>query len=201
MKPSMKDILKQEKTETVRNAILDAADSIIKNEGVEKISIRKVAAIIGYSPGSIYQYFSDKDSLINNAIMRGYQRLMKSVKDAKSEESHVPKVIESRFVSYVEAVLESPIYYTAVMFSDKTAVLEHTRILDEDATKKRAIFKELIETIETGMNEGSIRKGSPLIIAQIIWSAVFGILTRSILESVNKELTIERIKEAILRII
>ena len=195
----MKETLKKEKTMTVRNAILDAADSIIENEGIDKVSIRKVAAMIGYSPGNIYQYFSDKDTLINHTIMRGYQRLMQSVKDGEKEEGDTPTLIESRFLAYAEAVLDNPVYYKAVMFSGKAAILEHTRILDKDAIQNRAAFKELIESIEEGIEKKQIRKTDPVMLAQILWCSVFGILTRGILESEDRTVILKYIRHAVNR--
>jgi len=197
----MKETLKKEKTETVRTAILDAADSIIETEGFEKISIRKVAGMIGYSPGNIYQYFSDKDALINHTIMRGYMRLMQSVKKGESDEDNIPSLITSRFLSYAEAVFENPIYYKAVMFSGKETILEHTRILDRKAILDRPAFKELIESIQEGIEKKEIREEDPVILAQMLWSTVFGILTRGILESKDEASIKDYIKCAIKRML
>ncbi len=201
MKSSMKETLKKEKTETVRTAILDAADSIIETEGFEKISIRKVAAMIGYSPGNIYQYFSDKDALINHTIMRGYMSLMQSVKKGESVESDIPSLIASRFLSYAEAVMKNPIYYKAVMLSGKETILEHTRILDREAILERPAFKELIESIQEGIEKKEIREEDPVILAQMLWSTVFGILTRGILESKDEASIKDYIKCAIKRML
>ena len=201
MNESMKETLRKEKTETVRNAILDAADSIIKSEGIEKVSIRKVASMIGYSPGNIYQYFSDKDELINHTVMRGYQRLMQSVKDIEGDPDDIVTLIESRFTAYAIAVLDNPIFYKAVMFSDKSAILEHTRILDENAILERPPFKKLIDEIEKGILLKQIRPEDPVILAQSIWCAVFGILSRGVLESEDKSSIAELVKRTIKRMI
>jgi|AGTN01.2.fsa_nt_gi Transcriptional regulator len=52
------------KNERVRSYFIDAARQIILSEGVESVSVRKVADIAGYSYATIYNYFSDLNALL-----------------------------------------------------------------------------------------------------------------------------------------
>lgn len=47
-----------------RKLIAEAAWNIIENEGIEKVSIRRVAAEAGMSPGALRHYFSTKDEML-----------------------------------------------------------------------------------------------------------------------------------------
>lgn len=47
-----------------RKLIAEAAWKIIENEGIEKASIRRVAAEAGMSPGALRHYFSTKDEML-----------------------------------------------------------------------------------------------------------------------------------------
>lgn len=44
----------------------------MQKEGIENISIRKIADRIEYSPAIIYHYFQDKDDIINHLMKTGY---------------------------------------------------------------------------------------------------------------------------------
>lgn len=55
------------KGERVRAYFIDAAKQIILQEGVEGVSVRKVADIAGYSYATIYNYFSDLSALLLEA--------------------------------------------------------------------------------------------------------------------------------------
>lgn len=55
------------KGERVRTYFIDAAKQIILQEGVESVSVRKVADIAGYSYATIYNYFSDLGALLLEA--------------------------------------------------------------------------------------------------------------------------------------
>ena len=51
---------RKQQQEDLRAKILDAARELFVNEGVEAVSMRKVADKIGYSATTLYSYFDDK---------------------------------------------------------------------------------------------------------------------------------------------
>ncbi len=52
------------KQQRVEGYFIDAAKVIIKNEGPQAVTVRKIADISGYSYGSIYNYYKDLDELM-----------------------------------------------------------------------------------------------------------------------------------------
>ena len=56
---------KEKEREIRRELILNTAQEIISSEGIDNVSIRKIANKIEYSPAIIYYYFKDKDEIIN----------------------------------------------------------------------------------------------------------------------------------------
>src|SRR5215213_6311078 len=63
----------QEKQD-VRQVILDAAADLFREHGYERFSLRQVAERIGYSPTTIYLYFTDKDDLLFTVADVGFMR-------------------------------------------------------------------------------------------------------------------------------
>ncbi|MGO4886581.1 TetR/AcrR family transcriptional regulator [Anaerobacillus sp. MEB173] len=53
---------------------IDAASDIIEKEGVEHVTIRKVADIAGYNSATIYNYFGELSHLIFFAAMRSLKK-------------------------------------------------------------------------------------------------------------------------------
>ncbi len=47
----------------VRDSIIAAGEKLFETDDPEKVSLRRIAAAAGYSPGTIYQYFSDQQEL------------------------------------------------------------------------------------------------------------------------------------------
>ncbi|MBE5888968.1 MAG: TetR/AcrR family transcriptional regulator [Lachnospiraceae bacterium] len=49
---------------TTTDIILEQALQIAKKEGIDKLSIRKIASACGIAIGSVYNYYPDKDALV-----------------------------------------------------------------------------------------------------------------------------------------
>ena len=70
----VKERREREKSET-RDKILDAARELFVSEGFERVSMRKVAEKIEYSPTAIYVHFEDKQELFRELCHQDYARL------------------------------------------------------------------------------------------------------------------------------
>lgn len=55
---------RQQRAQTLVSAILEAGSRVLVDRGYERLSMQEVARIAGVSPGSLYQYFPDKASLV-----------------------------------------------------------------------------------------------------------------------------------------
>ena len=61
--------------ETTRRAILDAALDLFVADGYARVSIRKIASRVSYSPGAIYSYFASKDDIFLALAEEGFRKL------------------------------------------------------------------------------------------------------------------------------
>ncbi|ARG93491.1 hypothetical protein B1T50_17770 [Mycobacterium kansasii] len=95
--------------DTVRR-ILDAATTILKERGYDGTSTNRIAAGAGISPGSLYQYFPNKDAILNTVVEEYFQDLLDRMASRLAElldcdlESAVSAAIEAQ----VDALLERP---------------------------------------------------------------------------------------------
>lgn len=183
----MREAIEETKRESVRNAILKTARGIIEDEGVEKVSIRRLAKEIGYSPGSIYQYFKDKETIVTSVIETGYRELMRRVMSAPIENCPPEERIRRRFIAYAEAVLSIPYYYKNVMFTDNPEIVRQTAVLDSESIQRRPAFTELMQSLEEGRKDGVFSFEDTTLHAQLIWTSVFGTLSRAIIEGVDHD--------------
>ncbi len=55
----------------MRQAILTASTELFLEHGYHNFSLRQVAEKIGYSPGTIYLYFQDKDAILFTIMEEG----------------------------------------------------------------------------------------------------------------------------------
>jgi AcrR family transcriptional regulator len=82
--------------EIIKANILTAALQIAKSEGWHSLTIRKIADAIEYAPPIIYEHFENKEALIQQLILSGYQTLNQETKKALAEnlspDSHLRKL-------------------------------------------------------------------------------------------------------------
>jgi AcrR family transcriptional regulator len=97
---------------------IDATAAIIEKEGIDKVTIRKIADLAGYNSATIYNYFEDLSHLIFFASMR----VVKKYTDALPKYIEKAKTPLERYFLIWECFckysFESPKIYYAVFSAD-----------------------------------------------------------------------------------
>lgn len=73
------DQLKQQEKENRRLAIIDVAESILHDKGLEAVTIRHVAKKAGLSSGAMYMYFKSKEELLLCMLIQNLRLLRKDI--------------------------------------------------------------------------------------------------------------------------
>jgi len=94
-----KDRILRQKEETRKN-ILDAAYAIVKEEGWQGLSMRKIADRIEYTAPIIYEYFSNKEAILQELTKKGFVSLIKMLETAKSEHTEPEQQLEAMWMAY-----------------------------------------------------------------------------------------------------
>src|SRR6202012_4448303 len=91
---------KQRLKEEVRCRILEASWQIVKKEGWQALSMRKIADAIEYTAPIIYGYFENKDALMIEFTRKGYMHLTEYLKEAKAKHRLPAKQLEAMWFAY-----------------------------------------------------------------------------------------------------
>src|SRR6195952_2423547 len=94
-----KDRILRLKEETRIN-ILDAAFQIVKEEGWQALSMRKIADVIEYTAPIIYEYFANKEAIMQELPKKGYLLLSADLEAAKSKHRLPAKQLEAMWLAY-----------------------------------------------------------------------------------------------------
>ncbi|RUT72374.1 TetR/AcrR family transcriptional regulator [Flavobacterium cupreum] len=94
-----KDRILRQKEET-RSNILDAAYAIVKEEGWQGLSMRKIADKIEYTAPIIYEYFSNKDAILRELTGKGFMKLGRELESAKAKFEKPEEQIEAMWMAY-----------------------------------------------------------------------------------------------------
>ncbi|QXV64983.1 TetR/AcrR family transcriptional regulator [Mucilaginibacter sp. 21P] len=86
--------------EDTRINILKAAFDIVKTEGWQALSMRKIADAIEYTAPIIYEYFANKEAIILELTRQGYLKLSKQLQEVKDKHTSPAKQLEDMWLTY-----------------------------------------------------------------------------------------------------
>ena len=96
----------QERSKATYEAILKATAQVLAAEGVDRVNTNRVAEVAGVSIGSLYQYFPNKESMMQALIDSYASRLVQHLSGYLEQLSQEPASGAIR--SYVKAMLSLP---------------------------------------------------------------------------------------------
>jgi AcrR family transcriptional regulator len=97
--------------ENTRSSILSAALKIVKQEGWNALSMRKIAEEIDYTAPVIYEYFTSKESLVAELSNTGYLMLVSRIREAKNSQPAPVQQLEVMWLAYWKfAFVEKELY-------------------------------------------------------------------------------------------
>jgi len=162
----------------LRTRILDAARELILEQGVEAVSMRKIAERIEYSPTAIYQHFADKEALLHAMCDRDFASLNERLRERTADVTDPVEGIVLAGAGYVRFALEYPCHFRVMFMTPEVQPKEMT----EEERKKQgdpeqdgyAGFKQLIAV---AMEAGRFRPelDDVEVNTQVLWAAVHGV--------------------------
>jgi AcrR family transcriptional regulator len=109
---------KQIQTERVMRYFIDAAAEIIEKEGIEQVTIRKVADIAGYTSSTAYNYFKEFTHLLFFASMKFTKDYIKELPlFLEKGENTIEKWLQS-WICFCQHSFESPQIFSMIFLSD-----------------------------------------------------------------------------------
>lgn len=156
-------------------AIVDAARALVVADGVDALSLRRLATRLGVTAPALYLHFDSKDALLTALAETEFAALIAGLDAAAVEAGADPlAVIRAQSRAYVEHALAHPAgfelllrYRPAWATSDGGTELP----LASKAWDAGAV------AVADAVRAGALREPDPLLAALTIWSAVHGVAT------------------------
>ena len=188
-----KDRILRLKEETRIN-ILDAALQIVKEEGWQALSMRKIADVIEYTAPIIYEYFSNKDAIILELTRRGYLILARDLEEAKGKHRLPAKQLEAMWLAYWNFAFAHKELYQAMFGITTNCCCAQVNTLPE-AAKPWELFSKVIGDL---MGVEDIDEDVICTKYYTFWSVVHGLISINILSRGNSdEVNRQVLKDAI----
>lgn len=116
--------------EKVRDAILTTAWQMVKEEGWQSLSIRKIADAIEYSVPVIYDHFESKEAILMEFAEEGFRLLAKKVQQAYEKHNNPVDQLKAMADAYWNFALRNKAYYQ-LMYGVGMACCEGGNCLDD----------------------------------------------------------------------
>ncbi|NDJ53309.1 MAG: TetR/AcrR family transcriptional regulator [Chloroflexi bacterium] len=166
---------REDEKQEVRQAILSAATALFLKLGTEGFSLRGVAEEAGYSPGTIYLYFENKDDLLYTVADEGFQRFLIMLHDAASDNLEPIDQLRQMANAYVSFGLDYPAHYR-VMFIDRTDFIAS----DERAQDWQATLQALRDTVQKAIDSGDFQPVDVAATSDALWAFLHGAVSLAI---------------------
>lgn len=150
--------------EKVNNHILVTAQDIIIKEGYDALSMRRLAQKLGVSATTIYRYYSGKDALYLNILIKGFEEFYEKLYTAYEKGDTPYKKIRNYIAEYIDFGIKKANLYNIMMVWNVPKYYDFVGTASEGLAKKEldtAIrIEELIEKVftETGVFDGLSRQ-------------------------------------------
>lgn len=195
-------VIDEIKVKEKQQQILDIAEEIILQSGIEGLSIRKIAKVLNQTPGIIYHYFENKEEIIRALVQRGYQEII-AIINQEVNSNDFETIFKSRIVSYMKAMITHKDVFLLLLQSKDPKIQEATFVLSLKELDTRESMKSLLNTIEKGIQLGIFKSIENIeVYVKLLWCSLFGIIERIIIEEIptqEAELYIEASVVMILR--
>ena len=173
---------KRQEKEIKRKDIIDAAERVFFSKGYENASMDEVAKEAEFSKRTVYVYFSSKEQIYFEIMIRGYRLLIEMIGKSFTE-SHPQNALEELrciFFTFFGFSEDFPKYFKAIMEYETKASDDQTGVSDESKIEcyrlGEQIFGYLTHALQKGVAEGSLHSGlESEQAALLLWACTIGI--------------------------
>jgi AcrR family transcriptional regulator len=161
------------KLDATGKLLVQAASKLLADEGPTALTVRRISAAAGVSTMSLYDRFGDKNGVIDELFIGGFEELSKSITRATQKVDGPLESLAAGLKAYRKWALANRTHCT-VMFSKAFADYEPSELAHITSART---FEILIEGVRMAMEAGTLRKDVPRDVAGSLWASTHGHVT------------------------
>jgi len=165
---------RQRQKSALRAQILAAARQLLQEEDFRNLSLRRIAERIEYSPTTIYLHFKDKNDLVLELIMEGFEALRQRM--LKAYRSDPIESLRQRALEYLAFGSEEPQFYR-LMFQLEDMEL-NALCQSQPERVSQGCFQLLLESVAQLRTQGLLALPySDILCAHLLWGNLHGCMS------------------------
>ena len=172
----LKERREREREERKRQ-ILNAARSLLFEEGLQATSINKIAKSAELGVGTIYSYFASKEEIFavlqEEGIELLHNKIKKKVDRVKSPENRLKTIARI----YIDFSRENKDYFDIInYFLTSPGVLFSENLKGQIDQRGNKVISLLVNTVEAGIVSRDFREVDARKFAMMFWAALHGLI-------------------------
>ncbi len=183
-----------EQSEQIRQDIIAEALDLFGEDGIDKLSLRKLAERMGMAHTKIYSYFKNKDELLDSLLNEMLLVLREYLEEADSHRAKPVKRLRSAARALLKFAIEYPDYYT-FMFALPTG-----NTTSRGLSTRHSVFNHVVDIAKIAHEEGAI-KIEPRTLANLSWAMLHGLITLELNDQLKEGRTLDELADAAMDIL
>ena len=146
--------------EKMKQLILEAAIKITDEVGYEKLSMRRIAEVIDYTPTTIYLYYKDKEQIVADIFKLLYQEIIANVQKVIHENIHLSLDQQIKLIleSFIETIVSKPEMGKIIISSGTKTMFGTEAETDATSEKEEHGIDLLQQFLMRGEQQGIFRQ-------------------------------------------
>lgn len=166
-------------SDEIRRQLVDAGIAILERDGLQALSVRKLAAEVGTSTMVVYTHFGSMTGVVDALSAEIFARFGEALASVPHTDDPVADFF-SMGAAYRRFALKNPQHYQLMFGTAVPASLSSSRTdltVTGDATSRDASFQTLCASVRRMVDAGRIRGDGEAAVAGRIWSICHGAVT------------------------
>ena len=157
----------------MRDDVYTHAMKIIETEGLGSLTMEGIAAAVGVSRGTLYNYFDDKDDVVDFLEDRTFDPVLEAIEEVASSDLDA----ETKLTRVAKWVFKA-------IYEDRALVvaLSPTKYVGDCRARKLERMDKALRAIESiirdGVSDGTLKQLEPEIVSQVFSGTVSGMIER-----------------------
>jgi len=187
-------VLTDEAVGEFREKLIDAAERLFAQKGLEAVTLRQLAAEIGVSPMTPYRYFADKTAILAAVRARAFTRHAEAL-EAAWEAAKGDPIAASNAVAeaYIDFAFGHPEAYKLMFDISQPDEADYPELVAAGDRSRRTMTRHLEALAAAGVFHGDCG-----LVGHMYWAGLHGAIMLAFSGKLQREYDARRVIEAIM---
>ena len=182
-----------EQREEIEQRICDTAMALFAKHGYRSVSMRAIAAELGWSAPALYRYYGNKDALLGTIRAAGFAQLESLLAAVRAETDSGPDAVMAAMRAYVMFGMEHSELYRLMYELDQG---EFTQPPEVGQARKRAFHQA--ELMAQDILDEAGQPGDANRMAHLMWIAAHGLIALAVASQLDLGQTLDELIEPVI---